>query len=169
MGTGIARRGWPPHNKGTLVSTTTAQTGSWYAITVLNAGPPTTPKIVTNAVAQTGTWFAITMLSGTFFATLTEIGASLGGTIASALFPAGVVIYGSFTNFTLTSGSVRAHGNRVPFATVTDIALTAAGSYASMPIADGATIFGAFTNFTLNNGAAVLAYDDKAVTSGNST
>ena len=67
-------------------------------------------SIVTNAVAQTGTWMAIMCLSATVFATLTELPAyDMGGTLASALFPAGCTIYGAFTNFTLTSGSVRCY------------------------------------------------------------
>lgn len=70
-------------------------------------------KIVTNAVAQTGTWMAIQCLSATVFATLTELPAyAIGGTLASALFPAGCMIYGAFTNFTLTSGSVRCYNVR---------------------------------------------------------
>lgn len=169
MGSGIPNRGWPPHNKGKLVSDTTPQTGTWYAIQVLNPGYPSTPKIVTNAVAQTGTWWAFTALSATVFATLTELGASLGGTIGSALFPAGVTIYGMFTNFTLTSGSVRVEGPAIPFATVTDGALSRQGSFGSAALDTNAIIYGAFTNFTLNNGAVVVAYDDKAVTSGNET
>ena len=66
--------------------------------------------IVTTVTAQTGTWFAITCLSATVFSTLTELPAyTLSGTLASALFPAGATISGAFTNFTLTSGSVRAY------------------------------------------------------------
>lgn len=65
--------------------------------------------IVTSAVAVTGTWMAITCLSGTVFATLTELGFTRSGGIASAVFPAGSTIFGAFTNFTLTSGSVRAY------------------------------------------------------------
>ena len=66
-------------------------------------------KMVSSVVAQTGTWFAITCLSGTVFATLTEVGFSRDGTIASMAFPAGITIFGGFTNFTLTSGSVRCY------------------------------------------------------------
>lgn len=64
---------------------------------------------VTTTTAQTGVWMAILCLSGTVFATLTEIGETRDGTIASVLFPAGAAIYGAFTNFTLTSGSVRCY------------------------------------------------------------
>lgn len=65
--------------------------------------------LVTTTTAQTGVWFAITCLSGTVFATLTEIGVTRSGTIGSAVFPAGTTIFGAFTNFTLSSGSVRAY------------------------------------------------------------
>ena len=63
----------------------------------------------TNTTAQTGTWFAITCFSATVFATLTELGVTRAGTIASVVFPAGCTIWGAFTNFTLTSGSLRAY------------------------------------------------------------
>jgi len=68
--------------------------------------------IITTTGAVTGTWFAITCMSGTVFATLTELGVTRTGTIGSMLFPAGVTIYGAFTNFTLTSGSVRCYKTR---------------------------------------------------------
>jgi len=70
-------------------------------------------KVVTDAVAQTGTWFAMTCMSATVFATLTEIGFTRSGSIGSMLFPAGVTIFGAFTNFTLTSGSVRCYTTRL--------------------------------------------------------
>ncbi len=66
--------------------------------------------IVTTTDAQTGQWMAILCLSATIFSTLTELPAyAISGTLASATFPAGCTIYGGFTNFTLTSGSVRAY------------------------------------------------------------
>jgi hypothetical protein len=68
--------------------------------------------LVTSATAQTGTWLAIVCLSATVFATLTETGFTRSGTIGSVVFPAGVTIYGAFTNFTLTSGSVRCYSTR---------------------------------------------------------
>jgi len=68
--------------------------------------------LCTTVTAQTGTWFAITCLSATVFATLTELGVTRSGTIASVLFPAGCTIWGAFTNFTLTSGSLRAYVTR---------------------------------------------------------
>jgi len=73
--------------------------------------------LCSNAVGQTGVWNAILCLptlasSMTVFATLTELGVTRQGTIASMAFPAGVTIYGAFTNFTLTTGSVRAYNSR---------------------------------------------------------
>jgi len=61
----------------------------------------------TTTTAQTGTWFAFTCFSGTVFATLTDLSVTRVGTIASVAFPAGITVFGAFTNFTLTSGSVR--------------------------------------------------------------
>jgi len=72
-------------------------------------------KHVTTTTAQTGTWFAITCFSATVFATLTEIGGEVqDGTTGSIVFPAGITIWGAFTNFTLTSGSVRAYASKQP-------------------------------------------------------
>ena len=69
--------------------------------------------IVTSTAAISGeVWCAITMLSATVFATITSTGRTLTGTMASALFPAGLTIYGGFTDFTLTSGSVIAYRSR---------------------------------------------------------
>jgi hypothetical protein len=71
--------------------------------------------LVSNTVAQTvasgNAWFAIQgMWSITIIATLTEIGtASAAGSYASTALFANNVIYGAFTNFTLTSGAVRAY------------------------------------------------------------
>ena len=67
-------------------------------------------NIVTTTGAVTGTWFAIQCLhSIVIFATLTELGVTRTGTIASVTLPANAIIYGAFTNFTLTTGSVRAY------------------------------------------------------------
>jgi hypothetical protein len=57
--------------------------------------------------ARTGNWSAIQCLTETTFTTLT--GYSLDGTWTGVAFPAGTVIYGNFTAFTLTSGSVIAY------------------------------------------------------------
>ena len=71
--------------------------------------------LVSNAVAQTVTtgnvWYAIQgMWSITIFATITEIGVkSAAGSYASTALFANAVIYGAFTNFTLTSGAVRCY------------------------------------------------------------
>ena len=70
-------------------------------------------KTVTTVTAQTGHWFAISVFSATVFATLTEIGqGSISGTWGSVVCPAGMTIFGAFTNFTLTSGAVRAYNTR---------------------------------------------------------
>jgi hypothetical protein len=66
--------------------------------------------VVTTTTAMSGTvWCAITMLSATIFTTIGDTGHTLDGTLASALFPAGMTIYGGFTDFTLASGSVIAY------------------------------------------------------------
>jgi hypothetical protein len=69
--------------------------------------------LVTTTTAMSGTvWCAITCLSATVFATIGDSGHTLDGTLASAVFPAGVTIYGGFTDFTLTSGSVLAYKSK---------------------------------------------------------
>lgn len=71
--------------------------------------------VVTTTAAMTvaagNTWFAIQAIwSVVVFATLTELGPiSLTGTTASTALTSGSVIYGAFTNFTLTTGAVRCY------------------------------------------------------------
>ena len=70
--------------------------------------------LVSNTVAQTvaagNVWMALQgMWSTTIFATLTSIEGSIAGSIASMTLVAGAVLYGAFTNFTLTSGAVAAY------------------------------------------------------------
>ena len=70
-------------------------------------------QLVTTTAAQTGTWNAIQCIhSVVVFATLTELGITRVGTLASVSFPANCIIYGAFTNFTLTTGSVRCYNSR---------------------------------------------------------
>jgi hypothetical protein len=66
---------------------------------------------VAQTVAAGNIWMAITgMWSTTVFATLTELGnSSHTGTTGSLTLGQGQTIYGMFTNFTLTSGAVRAY------------------------------------------------------------
>jgi len=63
---------------------------------------------------QTGTWFAFTALSTTVFATLVDVSVVRDGTTASVVYSAGTTIFGAFTNFTLTNGSVRFYNTRKP-------------------------------------------------------
>ena len=68
-------------------------------------------KLVTTVTAQTGTWAAILCVGAVVFSTLTDASLTRSGTTGSATFPAGAIIYGAFTNFTLTSGSVYCYDN----------------------------------------------------------
>ncbi len=67
--------------------------------------------LCTTTVAQTGVWMAIQgVWSVTVFATLTELSEDTrSGTIASMALTGGAIIYGAYTNFTLTSGAVIAY------------------------------------------------------------
>lgn len=64
--------------------------------------------VETGTTAKTGSWFAIQMIEDSVFSTLTS--ANWDGDAATGVtFPAGQVIYGAFTAFTLTSGKVIAY------------------------------------------------------------
>jgi hypothetical protein len=84
-----------------------------YNVTTNKLGQFGADKVTSTAavtVAAGNVWMAIQgMWSVTVFATLTEFGGSLTGTTASMALFAGQTIYGAFTNFTLTSGAVRAY------------------------------------------------------------
>jgi hypothetical protein len=57
-------------------------------------------------------WFAIQgMWSNTVFATLTDL--SRSGTLGTVALVANAIIYGAFTNLTLTSGAVRLYRTRI--------------------------------------------------------
>lgn len=62
----------------------------------------------TGTTAITGSFAQIHCLTATTFATLTENGAASDAMTGFAI-PAGTILYGRFTAFTLTSGAVRAH------------------------------------------------------------
>lgn len=62
----------------------------------------------TGTTAVTGDFCAIQILTDAVFSLLTDSGAS-GDAITSVSLPAGLVLYGRFTAFTLTSGAVRAY------------------------------------------------------------
>ena len=67
---------------------------------------------VCTATAMSGTiWCAITCLSATVFATIADASynKTRTGTLASMIFPAGITIFGAFTDFTLASGGVIAY------------------------------------------------------------
>jgi hypothetical protein len=67
---------------------------------------------VCTTAAMSGTiWCAITCMSTTVFATIADAsyGKTRTGTLASMIFPAGITIFGAFTDFTLASGGVIAY------------------------------------------------------------
>ena len=64
------------------------------------------------ADALTGTWYAIFVMQDATFSTITEVGITRTMSTAdltSITFGAGSILYGAFTNFTLTAGAVRAY------------------------------------------------------------
>ena len=65
--------------------------------------------MIFGTTALTGTWYALQMLEATVFSTVTELGVTRTGLVTSITFAGGAIIYGAFTNFTLTSGAVRAY------------------------------------------------------------
>ena len=76
--------------------------------------PPYLTTIVSTAAAQTGTWYAITMLEETTFSTITEVAneVTVVGNIESVTFAANFTLFGAFTNFTLNTGAVAAHNSK---------------------------------------------------------
>jgi hypothetical protein len=68
-------------------------------------------KIVTDTSAQTGEWYAIQIVEDAAFSALT--GFQLQGTWTGVTFPAGQIIFGRFTAFTLSSGKVVAYRSDV--------------------------------------------------------
>jgi len=62
----------------------------------------------TGTTAITGQFSEIHCITATTFATLTDLTHS-GDVATGFAYPAGFILYGNFTAFTLTSGSVRAY------------------------------------------------------------
>ena len=62
---------------------------------------------VNSTTAQTGTWRCITIINDAIFTSITETGAT--GSLAGLTLPAGLTLFGQFTAFTLASGAVRAY------------------------------------------------------------
>jgi hypothetical protein len=66
--------------------------------------------IVADTTAMTGNWYRIDILEATVFTALTASPAlAVTGGIANATFPAGLTIHGGFTAFELASGAVLAY------------------------------------------------------------
>lgn len=68
-------------------------------------------KIVTDTTATTGEFYAIQVIDDATFSALT--GFQLQGTWTGVAFPAGTIIYGRFTAFTLSAGKVVAYRSDV--------------------------------------------------------
>lgn len=64
--------------------------------------------VTTNTTAVTGTFTAVQILEDATFSVFTETGAT-GQTMTGFVVPAGVVLFGRITAYTLTSGRVRAY------------------------------------------------------------
>jgi len=64
--------------------------------------------LITDTSAHTGTYVAITFLEATTFTALTDANRD-GNTIGSQTFPVGATIYGTFTSITLASGACIAY------------------------------------------------------------
>ena len=60
-----------------------------------------------DTTARTGKWFAIQIVEAARFTTLTD--ASMDGDVTGMDFAAGILIFGSFTAITLASGSALAY------------------------------------------------------------
>lgn len=68
---------------------------------------------VHDTTAQTGNWHAIQCLwSAAVFSTCTDAGTTNVGSTGTMALGVGQIMYGSFTAFTLASGSVKAYKSR---------------------------------------------------------
>ena len=65
--------------------------------------------LVEDTTAMTGNWFAIQIIEEAAFSTLTDSSMDVTGTLSSVTFPAGCLIFGAFTAFTLASGAAMAY------------------------------------------------------------
>jgi len=65
--------------------------------------------IIEDTEAHAGTWFAIQMIEDTLFAALAAEGMEVHDSIAGLTFKTGMIIFGTFTAITLTSGAVIAY------------------------------------------------------------
>jgi len=65
--------------------------------------------LVEDTTAMTGNWFAIQIIEEAQFATLTDASMTVTGTLGSVTWPAGLLTFGAFTAFTLSSGAVQAY------------------------------------------------------------
>jgi hypothetical protein len=71
--------------------------------------------LITNTTPVTGTFRAIMVLTATVFSTLTAKGHTTNGAVTQSVaadygtVPVGVMLYGTFTAITLTSGKVIAY------------------------------------------------------------
>lgn len=65
--------------------------------------------LVEDTTAMSGNWFAIQIIEEAQFATLTDASMKVTGTLGSCTFPAGCLIFGAFTAFELSSGAVLAY------------------------------------------------------------
>lgn len=63
----------------------------------------------TGTTARTGNWDTLHCLTDTVFSLLTDSLNSGGDAITGLTLPAGTLLFGRFTAFTLTSGAVRAY------------------------------------------------------------
>lgn len=64
--------------------------------------------VTTNTGAVTDSFYAVQILEDATFSAFTETGAT-GQAMTGFAVPAGVVLYGNITGYTLTSGKVRAY------------------------------------------------------------
>jgi len=65
--------------------------------------------LVEDTTAMTGNWFAIQVIEEAAFSVLTDASMTVTGTLSGITYPAGLLFFGAFTAFTLSSGAVQAY------------------------------------------------------------
>lgn len=78
------------------------------AANAMNLGVNGAEGIDSGDGAQAGNWFALQAIGDTVMSVATGVGDE-GSPIAGLTIPSGMVIYGNFTNVTVTSGYIRAY------------------------------------------------------------
>lgn len=105
-----ATGGTVPSGGGSTVAISQATPGTTNGVAVKNLKGEAGNTNETGTTARTGgDWGALHCLTDTVIASYTDALETGGDSLAGVTLPAGTILYGQFSAFTLTSGAVRAY------------------------------------------------------------